>query len=122
MYENRLDGDNVELDALRALQAKDTPAEVAQSFKEQRNEKVQMKRWKDAKEYYDKGIAVLAQRKRVRSPRSPDADQSGQQSESGEAAGKSRRGNCRCRYSQNHCVAQDESSWIDEKQKRHKTR
>ena len=75
--ENRLDGDNVELDALRVLRYECTPAEIAQSFKEQRNEKVQMKRWKDAKEYYSKGIAVLAQRKRVRSPRSPDADQSG---------------------------------------------
>ncbi len=65
---DRLDGDNVELDALRALQYEGTPAEIAQGFKEQGNEVVKMKRWKDGKEYYTKGLAVLAQRKKVRSP------------------------------------------------------
>ena len=57
----------MELDALRALQYEGTPAEVAQGFKEQGNEVVKMKRWKDGKEYYAKGLAVLAQRKKVRS-------------------------------------------------------
>ena len=62
---DRLDGDNVELDALRALQYEGTPAEIAQGFKEQGNDVVKMKRWKDGKEYYTKGLAVLAQRKKV---------------------------------------------------------
>lgn len=63
---DRLDGDNVELDALRALQYEGTPAEVAQGFKEQGNEVVKLKRWKDGKEYYTKGLAVLVQQKRKR--------------------------------------------------------
>ena len=63
---NRLDGDNVELEALRALQYEGTPAEVAQGFKEQGNEVVKMKRWIDGKEFYTKGLAVLAQRKKAR--------------------------------------------------------
>ena len=63
---NRLDGDNVELDALRALQYEGTPAEIAQGFKEQGNEVVRMKRWSDGKEFYTKGLAVLAQRKKAR--------------------------------------------------------
>lgn len=62
----------MELDALRALQYEGTPAEIAQGFKEQGNEVVKMKRWKDGKEYYTKGLAVLAQRKKVRSLRSPE--------------------------------------------------
>ena len=72
MSKTRPDGDNVELDALRALQYEGTPAEVAQGFKEQGNDAVRMKRWKDAKEYYSKGIAVLARGKKGRSPPSPD--------------------------------------------------
>lgn len=68
MSKNRLDGDNLELDALRALQYEGTPAEVAQGFKEQGNEVVKTKQWKDGKEFYTKGLAVLAQRKKVRSP------------------------------------------------------
>lgn len=62
----------MELDALRALQYEGTPAEVAQGFKEQGNEVVKMKRWMDGKEYYSKGLAVLAQRKKVRSLKLPD--------------------------------------------------
>ena len=68
----RLDGDNVELDALRALQYEGTAAEIAQGFKEQGNEVVKMKRWVDGKEFYTKGLAVLAQRKKVRSLESSD--------------------------------------------------
>ena len=56
----------MELDALRALQYEGTPAEIAQGFKEQGNEVVKMKRWKDGKEFYTKGLAVLTQRKKAR--------------------------------------------------------
>ncbi|CAF9922062.1 MAG: hypothetical protein ALECFALPRED_002008 [Alectoria fallacina] len=66
------DGDNMELDALRALQYEGTPAEVAQGFKEQGNEVVKLKRWKDGKEFYTKGLAVLVQREKDRSLKSPD--------------------------------------------------
>ncbi len=58
----RLDGENIELEAIRALQYEGTPAENAQSFKEQGNELVKAKRWKDGKEFYTKGIAVLSRR------------------------------------------------------------
>ena len=60
------------LDALRALQYEGTPAEIAQGFKEQGNEVVKMKRWKDGKEFYTKALAVLAQRKKARLLQAPD--------------------------------------------------
>lgn len=49
---------------MRALQYEGTPAENAQGFKEQGNEMVKAKRWKDAKEFYGKGLAVLLQKKK----------------------------------------------------------
>ncbi|KAL2869791.1 HSP70/90 family co-chaperone CNS1 [Aspergillus lucknowensis] len=52
-------GENVMLDALRALQNEGTRGEVAQGFREQGNEAAKEKRWVDAKEFYTKGIAVL---------------------------------------------------------------
>ncbi|KIX99611.1 uncharacterized protein Z520_04244 [Fonsecaea multimorphosa CBS 102226] len=54
------DGENIMLDAIKALQHEGTKAEVAQGFKERGNEMVAEKKWKDAKEFYTKGIAVLA--------------------------------------------------------------
>ena len=62
----------MELDALRALQYEGTPAEIAQGFKEQGNEVVKMKRWIDGKEFYSKALAILAQRKKIRSLESSD--------------------------------------------------
>ncbi|KAL4963125.1 HSP70/90 family co-chaperone CNS1 [Aspergillus stella-maris] len=52
-------GENIMLDALRALQNEGTRGDVAQNFREQGNEAAREKRWIDAKEYYTKGIAVL---------------------------------------------------------------
>ncbi|RAL03894.1 HSP70/90 family co-chaperone CNS1 [Aspergillus ibericus CBS 121593] len=52
-------GENVMLDAIRALQNEGTRGEVAQNFREQGNEAAREKRWIDAKEHYSKGIAVL---------------------------------------------------------------
>ena len=71
---NRLDGDNVELEALRALQYEGTPTEIAQGFKEQGNEVVKMKRWKDGKEYYTKGLAVLVQQRKKRVSEAPQTE------------------------------------------------
>ncbi|KAL8857783.1 MAG: hypothetical protein Q9178_005683 [Gyalolechia marmorata] len=51
--------ENIELEALRALQYEGTRAEVALGFKERGNEMVAEKRWKDAKEFYTKGILAL---------------------------------------------------------------
>ncbi|KAL8728985.1 MAG: hypothetical protein Q9181_005162 [Wetmoreana brouardii] len=53
--------ENIELEALRALQYEGTRAEIALGFKERGNEMVAEKRWKDAKEFYSKGIAALKQ-------------------------------------------------------------
>ncbi|KIW23972.1 uncharacterized protein PV07_09714 [Cladophialophora immunda] len=54
------DGENIMLEAIKALQHEGTKAEVAQGFKERGNEMVAEKKWKDAKEFYTKGITVLA--------------------------------------------------------------
>src|SRR5882757_10568089 len=53
------DGENILLEALKALQHEGTKSEVAQGFKERGNEMVTGKKWKDAKEFYTQGIAVL---------------------------------------------------------------
>ncbi|KAL8709842.1 MAG: hypothetical protein Q9220_005458 [cf. Caloplaca sp. 1 TL-2023] len=53
------DDDNIALSALKALQYEGTPAEIATSFKERGNEMVAEKKWKDAKEFYTKGILAL---------------------------------------------------------------
>ncbi len=53
------DGENVMIEAIKALQYEGTKAEVAQGFKERGNEMVAEKHWGDAKEFYTKGIAVL---------------------------------------------------------------
>ncbi|KAJ4294864.1 HSP70/90 co-chaperone [Collariella sp. IMI 366227] len=52
--------DNEELAALQALAYEGTPLENATNFKEQGNECFREKRWADAKEFYSKGIAILA--------------------------------------------------------------
>jgi hypothetical protein len=53
------DGENVMLEAIRALQYEGTRGEVALNFREQGNEAAKMKNWTDAKEFYTKAIAVL---------------------------------------------------------------
>lgn len=51
--------ENVDLEALKALAYEGTKAEVAGNFREQGNECAKLKQWKDAREYYDKALAVL---------------------------------------------------------------
>ncbi|KAK5231642.1 HSP70/90 co-chaperone [Exophiala xenobiotica] len=53
------DGENVMIEAIKALQYEGTKAEVAQGFKERGNEMAADKQWSDAKEFYTKGIVVL---------------------------------------------------------------
>lgn len=55
----RVDGENVELDAIRALQYEGSKAEVALGFKENGNEMVKLKRWKDGKEFYTQALGAL---------------------------------------------------------------
>ncbi|KAK4033767.1 hypothetical protein C8A01DRAFT_39775 [Parachaetomium inaequale] len=52
--------DNEQLAALQALAYDGTPLENAANFKEQGNECFREKRWADAKEFYGKGVAILA--------------------------------------------------------------
>ncbi|KAJ5052422.1 uncharacterized protein L3040_002171 [Drepanopeziza brunnea f. sp. 'multigermtubi'] len=51
--------ENDGLEALKALAYEGTPLEVAAGFKERGNESFKEKGWKDAKEFYGKGIDVL---------------------------------------------------------------
>lgn len=53
------EGENVMLEAIRALQYEGTRGEVTLSFREQGNEAAKLKNWTDAKEFYTKAIAVL---------------------------------------------------------------
>lgn len=62
----RIDGENVELEAMRALQYEGTPGEIAQGFKEQGNEMAKARKWKDGQQFYTKGIAVLVQERQRR--------------------------------------------------------
>jgi hypothetical protein len=52
-------GENVALEALKALAYEGTRAENAASFREQGNEQARLKRWKDAREFYDKALGAL---------------------------------------------------------------
>ncbi len=56
------DGQNIMVEAIKALQYEGTKSEVAQGFKERGNEMVAEKKWKDAQEFYTKGIIVLLDR------------------------------------------------------------
>lgn len=52
----------MELEAICALQYEGSPAEITQNLKEQGNEQVKAKRWKDAKEFYTKGLVALSKK------------------------------------------------------------
>jgi len=51
--------ENDDLEALKALAYEGTPLEVATGFKERGNESFKGRGWKDAREFYDKGINIL---------------------------------------------------------------
>lgn len=52
-------GENAALEGLKALAYEGTKAEVAGNFREQGNECARMKQWFDAREFYNKALAVL---------------------------------------------------------------
>ncbi|KAL8931886.1 MAG: hypothetical protein Q9211_006666, partial [Gyalolechia sp. 1 TL-2023] len=68
------DEENIQVEALRALQYEGTRAEIAQGFKERGNEMVAEKRWKDAKEYYTKGLLALKAPKETKDTPISDED------------------------------------------------
>ncbi|KAF2211287.1 hypothetical protein CERZMDRAFT_68787 [Cercospora zeae-maydis SCOH1-5] len=57
-------GENVMLEAIKALAYEGTKAEVAANFREQGNEAARAKNWSDAREFYSKAIASV-QGKRI---------------------------------------------------------
>jgi tetratricopeptide (TPR) repeat protein len=60
------DGENIELEAMKALAYEGPPSEVAENFINQGNESFREKRWKDAVEYYAKSITALTQSEAAR--------------------------------------------------------
>ncbi|KAI1823610.1 TPR-like protein [Xylaria intraflava] len=58
--------ENDETEAFKALAYEGTPLENASEFKEQGNECYKTRRWADAKEFYTKGILILAAEERKR--------------------------------------------------------
>lgn len=52
-------GENIALEALKALAYEGTRYENSASFREQGNEQAKLKRWGDAREFYDKALAAL---------------------------------------------------------------
>ncbi|KAB5554650.1 hypothetical protein GE09DRAFT_1203741 [Coniochaeta sp. 2T2.1] len=58
--------ENDDVAALQALAYDGTPLENATNFKEQGNECFQARKWSDAKEFYSKGIAIVATEERRR--------------------------------------------------------
>jgi hypothetical protein len=63
-------GENVALEALKALAYEGTRAEIAENFRQQGNDCARAKQWSDAKEFYTKAIAAL---KGPQTSRDPDA-------------------------------------------------
>ena len=69
-------GENLLLEAMKALAYEGTRYEVAENFRQQGNECARAKQWNDAKEFYDKAIAAL---KGPQRKPDPDADAEGGQ-------------------------------------------
>ncbi|KAI1487175.1 TPR-like protein [Biscogniauxia mediterranea] len=58
--------ENDDTEALKALAYEGTPLENASDFKERGNECFKQRRWADAKEFYTKGVLILAAEERKR--------------------------------------------------------
>ncbi|KZM18399.1 HSP70/90 co-chaperone [Ascochyta rabiei] len=67
-------GENMMLEALKAIAYEGTRYEIAENFRQQGNECARAKQWTDAKEFYDKAIAAL---KGPQSKPDPEADAEG---------------------------------------------
>ncbi|KAK3687299.1 hypothetical protein B0T22DRAFT_534727 [Podospora appendiculata] len=60
LFMTELDMENEAVEALQALAFEGTPLENGLNFKDQGNECFRERRWADAKEFYAKGVALLA--------------------------------------------------------------
>ncbi|KAI1098047.1 TPR-like protein [Jackrogersella minutella] len=67
--------ENDDTEAFKALAYEGTPFEVASEFKDQGNECFRTKRWADAKEFYTKGVLVLAAEERKRAKGEPNTEE-----------------------------------------------
>ncbi|KAI1304564.1 TPR-like protein [Xylaria venustula] len=76
--------ENDETEAFKALAYEGTPLENSLEFKEQGNECFKARRWADAKEFYTKGILILAAEERKRK-QTPAAEPSSQESSKAKA-------------------------------------
>ncbi|KAF2969530.1 hypothetical protein GQX73_g4049 [Xylaria multiplex] len=76
--------ENDETEAFKALAYEGTPLENSSEFKEQGNECFKMRRWADAKEFYTKGILILAAEERKRKQASDPSSQQPSKVKSGE--------------------------------------
>lgn len=54
-----VDGENPELEAIRAMQYEGSRFEIAQGFRETGNELAREKKWNDAREFYGKAVATV---------------------------------------------------------------
>ncbi|RYP91736.1 hypothetical protein DL770_002177 [Monosporascus sp. CRB-9-2] len=85
--------ENDETEAFKALAYEGTPSEVASDFKERGNECFKARRWADAKEFYTKGVLVLAAEERKRrngEPTTPEEDEDGKPQDEAETARRQR--------------------------------
>ncbi|KAK3324699.1 hypothetical protein B0T19DRAFT_492527 [Cercophora scortea] len=74
LFMTELDMENEAVEALQALAFEGTPLENGLNFKDQGNECFRERRWADAREFYAKGVALLAAqetRRRKSTPPSP---------------------------------------------------
>jgi len=67
-------GENIALEALKAMAYEGTRAEIAENFRQQGNECARAKQWKDAKEFYDKAIVALRQPQSTPDPNASGPD------------------------------------------------
>jgi leucyl aminopeptidase len=65
-------GENVLLEALKAMAYEGTRSEVAENFRQQGNECARAKQWSNAKEFYDKAIASLKGPQNYQAPDTQD--------------------------------------------------
>lgn len=67
-------GENIALEALKALAYEGTRAENAQNFREQGNEQAKVKNWTDAREFYNKALGALKLPQKPQDPEEGPAD------------------------------------------------
>lgn len=67
-------GENMALEAIKALAYEGTRAENAANFRENGNEQAKLRRWADAREFYDKALAALKLPQKPQDPEEGEPD------------------------------------------------